>query len=548
MRKIFLSVLFAALTMGVSAQGEVTRYFFSPLGNGDQDGSSWENAAAAEYLGATLASAEEGTEFYLMEGNYAPDVNTLKWTIPQGVLLKGGYPTTMTGTSVDYDYTLGGQSVISADLDGDGKGDNASYAFVYIGAGDPGEKSEAYYKDWKKTEIWGITFRDGSRLNSKYWGNMVFVQAAQVDFHFCRFLNNVALDDVDNGTGNGALQVWGSAVRCFDCIFRDNNSPKGSGAAFQIRGRQSTSGEATPAEDYSIGYFERCEFRNNIAYGTLLSSPGDEKWGTYGGNCSIADGSGTVYFVNCLIADSKAWYRGVGIRLGGKTTGYFINNTFYNNPCRQRNNRGSNNGSAISAGNNTVTYYAGNIMVEYAANDDFTSTDATVFIQNASATVTSAGNNIFGTVTNNSTQPGGFLATDIIPTALENVNTIEKIYGENVIENKGGVSNVIAPLSIVGTYNLADVKAVVATWPIDDMAKVMDLDKDQRGYTRAAATVAGSYDPNGVAPAGGNNEAIDHVQMNQAKGVYSILGHYLGETMDELPAGLYIVNGKKVIK
>lgn len=548
MRKFFLSVLFAALTMSLSAQGEVTRYFFSPLGNGDQDGTSWENAAAAEYLGATLAAAEPGTEFYLMEGNYAPDVNTLKWTIPQGVLLKGGYPTTMTGTSVDYDYTLGGQSIISADLDGDGKGDNASYAFVYIGEGDPGEKSEAYYKDWKKTEIWGITFRDGSRLNSKYWGNMVFVQAAQVDFHFCRFLNNVALDDIDNGTGNGALQIWGSAVRCFDCIFRDNNSPKGSGAAFQVRGRQSASGEATPAEDHSIGYFERCEFRNNTAYGTLLSAPGDEKWGTYGGNCSIADGAGTVYLVNCLIADSKAWYRGVGIRLGGKTTGYFINNTFYNNPCRQRSNRGSNNGSAISAGNNTMTYFAGNIMVEYAANDDFTSTDATVFIQNASATVTSAGNNIFGTVMNNSTQPGGFLANDVVPTALENVNTIEKIYGENVIENKGGVSNVIAPLAIAGTYSLEEVKAIVATWPIDEIAKVMDLDKDQRGYTRAAATVAGSYDPNGVAPEGGNNEAIDHVQMNQAKGVYSLLGHYLGETMDQLPAGLYIVNGKKVIK
>ena len=70
MRKFFLSVLFAALTMSLSAQGEVTRYFFSPLGNGDQDGTSWENAAAAEDLGATLASAEPGTEFYLMEGNF----------------------------------------------------------------------------------------------------------------------------------------------------------------------------------------------------------------------------------------------------------------------------------------------------------------------------------------------------------------------------------------------------------------------------------------------------------------------------------------------
>lgn len=543
MRKFFLSVLFAALTMGLTAQ---TRYFFAPVGLGDEDGSSWENAAGGEWLGATLADAEPGTEFYLMEGNYLPDYNTNKWVIPQGVLVKGGYPTNMTGTNTNYDYTKGGQSIFSADLDGDGKGDNTDYAFVYIGEGDPTAKSEAYYKDWQKTEIWGITFRDGYRLNSKYWGNMVFVQAAQADFHFCRFFNNESpTTDGSNGS-NGAIEIWGSAVRCFDCIFRDNITAKGSGAAFQIRARKSNSSATDPA-DYAIGYFERCEFRNNIAYGTLLSTETDQQWGTYGGNCSVADNSGTVYLVNCLIADSKAWYRGVGIRVSGNTTGYFINNTFYNNPCRSRSSRGSNNGSAISAGNDSRTYYAGNIMVEYAANDDFTATDAVVYIQNASATVTSAGNNIFGTVMNNSTQAGGFLATDKIPSALENVNTIENTFGTNEIENKGGISNVIAPLATVGTYDLAAVKAIVATWPIDEMAKVMDLDKDQRGYTRAANSVAGSYDPNGVAPEV-NTEGLDYVQMNQATGVYSILGHYLGESLTELPAGLYIVNGQKVIK
>ena len=481
-----------------------------------------------------------------MEGNYLPDYNTNKWVIPQGVLVKGGYPTTMTGTNVDYDYTKGGQSIFSADLDGDGKGDNTDYAFVYIGEGDPTAKSEAYYKDWQKTEVWGITFRDGYRLNSKYWGNMVFVQAAQADFHFCRFFNNESpTNDGSNGS-NGAIEIWGSAVRCFDCIFRDNITAKGSGAAFQVRARKSNSSATDPA-DYSIAYFERCEFRNNIAYGTLLSTENDQQWGTYGGNCSVADNGGTVYMINCLVADSKAWYRGVGIRVSGNTTGYFINNTFYNNPCRSRSSRGSNNGSAISAGNDSKTYYAGNIMVEYAQYDDFTNTDAVVYIQNASATVTSAGNNIFGTVMNNSTQAGGFLATDKIPSALENVNTIENTFGTNVIENKGGISNVIAPLATVGTYDLAAVKAIVATWPIDEMAKVMDLDKDQRGYTRAANSVAGSYDPNGVAPEV-NTEGLDYVQMNQATGVYSILGHYLGESLTELPAGLYIVNGQKVIK
>jgi hypothetical protein len=500
MKKTFFLMLSVMLSTCLFAQEEVTRYFFAPVGLGDEDGTSWENAAGAELLGMTLADAEPGTEFYLMEGNYAPDMNTNKWVIPQGVVLKGGFPTTMTGTHTEYNYMLGGQSVFSADLDGDGKGDNTSYAFVYIGDGTADEKSEAYYSDWQRTEIWGITFRDGLRLNSKYWGNMVFVQAAQVDFHFCRFLNNDSQTNDDANGSNGALEIWGSAVRCFDCIFRDNISAKGSGAAFQVRARQSNSSAHGPEEN-AIAYFERCEFRNNIAYSTLTSEEGNQKWGTYGGNCSIADNGGTVYLVNCLIADAKCWYRGVGIRVGGNNTAYFINNTFFNNPCRSRSSRGSNNGSAVSAGNDSKNYFAGNIMVEYAANDDFTSTDAVVFIQNASATVQSAGYNVFGTVMNNSTQEGGFVDTDNIPSSLETVNTIESIFGANAtIANHGGVSDVIAPLEGKAAIDMDAVKAVIDTWPVDEIAKVMDLTKDQRGYTRAATTIAGSYDPNGVAP------------------------------------------------
>ena len=549
MRKIFFSVLLSALTLSLNAQNDTIRYFFSPSGNGEGDGTSWENAASAEYLGSTLAAAEPGTEFYLMEGSYAPDINTNQWTIPQGVVLKGGYPATMTGVDTEYDFANGGQSIFSADLDGDGKGDNTDYVFVYIGDGVSTEKSEAYYKDWLLTEIWGITFRDGLRLNSKYTGNMLLVQAAQVDFHFCRFLSNDSQTNDDTNGSNGALEIWGSAVRCFDCIFRDNISAKGSGAAFQVRPRKSNSASTDPL-DASIAYFERCEFRNNIAHSTLTSEPGSEKWGTYGGAGSASDNGGTVYMINCLIADSKCWYRGVGVRISTNDKGYFICNTFYNNPCRNRSSRGSNNGAALSAGNNSKTYYAGNIMVEYAANDDFTPTDAEVFIQDANAVVTSAGYNTFGTVMNNSTQPGGFLATDNVPTSLETVNTIESVFGTNTIGNQGGVSDVIAPLAATApALDLGAVKATIASWPIDDMAKVIDLDKDQRGYSRAAATIAGSYDPDRTAPESGEGQGIENTAATSAtKGVYSLLGHYLGEDITNLPAGVYVVNGKKVIK
>ena len=182
--------MLTALAFAFTANAET--YFFSPTGNGDGDGSSWENAAAGEYLGATITSAEVGTEFYLMEGNYAPDGTTNKWDIKQGVIIKGGYPTTMTGTNTAIDYTKAGQSVWSADLDGDGKGDNTDYAFVYIG--EPGKDSEKednqFYNEVPLTEIWGVTFRDGARQDGKYYGNMVFAKHTKLDLHFCKFINN----------------------------------------------------------------------------------------------------------------------------------------------------------------------------------------------------------------------------------------------------------------------------------------------------------------------------------------------------------------------
>ena len=193
-------------------------------------------------------------------------------------------------------------------------------------------------------------------------------------------------------------------------------------------------------------------------------------------------------------------------------------------------------------------------MVEYAANDDFTSSDAVVFIQTAGTAVYSAGYNVLGTVMNNSTvENSGFKDTDKVPTSLETVNTIEKVFGTNAIANQGGVSDVIAPLADAAPIDLAAVKTTIASWPIDEIAKVMDLDKDQRGYTRAATSVAGSYDPNGVAPEWKDDEdpedAVENIYGNVVRTcVYSLLGQYLGEDLSVMPAGMYIHNGQKIIK
>lgn len=545
MKKTLLTVLSMALATSMMADN----YYFSPKGQGEEDGSSWTDAASGEdYLGQTLENAMPGDTLFLMEGNYTPDIATNKWIIPEGVVLMGGFPTTMTGTGHAYDYAQGGQSVFSADLDGDGKGDNTNYAFVYIGKGDATEKDDFYYKDFQPTSIWGITFRDGMRLNSKYWGNMVFVKHAQVDFHFCQFLNNDSQTNDDANGSNGAIEIWGSLVRCFDCIFRDNVTAKGSGAAFQVRGRNSDSGTHADSEN-SLVMMNRCEFQNNIAFSTLTSTPTDAKWGTYGGNCSIADNGGTLYMINCTVANSKCWYRGVGIRVSTNDKAYFINNTFYDNPSRQGTDGATNNGMAISAGTGASCYFANNIMVEYAANDLYVAGNAEVYLQSPTTLAVSAGHNIYGTVTDNGDNLKNWPATDSYPTSLATVNTIEMIFGTNALTNNGGFSRTIAPLATapVSGMVVSDMQTAVATWPLDAaMAAVLDVDKDQRGYTRAATTVSGAYDPNGVAPEPPVEDALEDVVMplDMNAPMYNVLG----VQVDKSYQGIVLQNGQKYMK
>jgi len=43
--------------------------------------------------------------------------------------------------------------------------------------------------------------------------------------------------------------------------------------------------------------------------------------------------------------------------------------------------------------------------------------------------------------------------------------------------------------------------------------------------------------------------AIDDVEVKaNVKGIYTIMGQYLGENFNILPAGVYVVNGVKIVK
>lgn len=530
--------MIAALAFGVMVNAQ-TQYFFSP--NGEGSGESWEDAAAAELLGVTLAEAEPGTEIYLMEGSYFPDQTINKWNIAQGVIIKGGYPTTMTGTNTAIDYTKAGQSIFSADLDGDGKGDNTDYAFVYVGkAGEESNKTDGqFYKDVPLTEIWGVTFRDGARQDGKYWGNMLFAKHTKLDLHFCKFINNIAPE----GQNNAALVAWGSQVRAFDCVFEGNRSP-GAGSAVLIRARESNSANIEDATagtgkvNNTLALFERCEFTNNATTGN------------YGGALSVADTGGTLYMINCTVTAGTV-NRGGVIALGGAQNdgsnapqAYLINNTFVNNVGTDKDKWV---GGAYRAGQFSTTYFANNIMVNPAAADNYNSAKSVVEIQYGTCKVQTAGYNIFGTMTLNGAGVT-FAETDKLTTSADDVNTQEKIFGSSVLANNGGFSQSFMPLAAQATStSVAALKSAVAAWPMEAAVKeVMNLDVDQRGYPRAATTMSGSIDANAQGPATG----VENVAANAIQdGIYYTLqGQAIGKDFQTLPKGMYICNGVKIIK
>ena len=280
------------------------------------------------------------------------------------------------------------------------------------------------------------------------------------------------------GVGNDAVDA-ATDVCAEDCWIRNNSGTHGGGA--RVRGT-----------------LLNCVIENNNTNNSVKKGPAGGVHLQAGrmvgcivrGNLSGGDTGGVRLYgksqlINCLIEGNTATNSVGGISIESANSDV-IGCTVVNNEQQLSSATVSKCGIACASTTENGTKLANNIVW---------------VIQNASATVQSAGYNVFGTVMNNSTQEGGFVDTDNIPSSLETVNTIESIFGANAtIANHGGVSDVIAPLEGKAAIDMDAVKAVIDTWPVDEIAKVMDLTKDQRGYTRAATTIAGSYDPNGVAP------------------------------------------------
>ena len=459
--KFTLALVGAAMMAATNANA--TNWFCSPAGNGEKDGTSWENAASAESLVAALSNSlvSAGDNVYLMEGTYA---TSAAFSLPMGITIKGGYPTTMTGTNTDITYPTTANSVF------EGFSGTAPLITVTGTVGD--------YENAQKITIYGVTIQNATNtITSNYKGSAMSVSYAKMEMGWCKFLNNVC-----TASNSGAIQVVSSWVYAHDCHWEGNKS-NGVGYCYRVEMKNSIESETI---------FDRCSFIDNTCNASSTTN-------NYGGSIVLADKGNTLYMNNCTLSGSE-FIKGKGAfcRIGADCKFYSINNTILD--CK----------SGVPANGNMLSskghcYIANTIIVnssEKAANYDLW------FQYDKNMTTVSSieycKNNVFGSV-----------QIAVPDTSIDDTNstgvTSETVFGADYAFIAGGNgTKVIAPLETY-RYGLTvpELEKLAEEWKLPEE---IDVTVDQRGYYRhfSNKTMIGAYDPSADPVTGVENTFADN--------------------------------------
>lgn len=476
MKRSLTSILAAAAMLvapNVNA-GEV--YFFSPEGATTEEGLSWDDAMPGDLLEATISGAQAGDIFYLKEGTYIARTSGV-FEIPFGVTIKGGFPASLTGENVDITYPTGAETILDADLDGDGLGDNGNKAFIYIAGNEGG-----YYSDVEPIVIEGVTIKnarvgsDTEKVVGDYTGAALYADNAQLELSHVKFADNVRVGDIANKYCRGSIIiVRGCYVYAHDCVW-ENNEGQSAGCCFAARQRGGNTSDLADTE-YGISILDRCYFAptNKMEDVTTANN-------RYGGVVTLADYGGIMVMNNCTgysTSDNPTIHSiGAFSRIGTAATFYMTNCTIFDYYAYDAKNLKG----VFSIGKFANAYFANNIVVNYTdtAADDNASV---MWFQEGTTKYTSAGYNVWGS-TFDPNSKASLQSTD----KTGNTNTVATVFGTATVAD-----GVIAPLESYRTVPTADIKAAATTWGID---KYVDVTIDQKGNARPATTVPGAYDAN----------------------------------------------------
>jgi hypothetical protein len=231
-RTIFLLTL---LTIALQIYSANPRRYITQNGSGLRDGSSWENAGAAEDLQDILDQIRYA-DFWVAKGIYKPNrfvdapederdmAITAHWNYIYGGFV--GNETELSQRDIKTNETI-----FSGDI------------------GIEGNISDNCYHVMKAVQILdGVTICDGNAngsSNPNYYGGAVYVYGSNSVFRNCTFRDNYA----SSRGGAVLMDTWGYDVEFENCLFYDNESQYG-GAIYSR---------------YDITTINNCTFVNNTA-------------------------------------------------------------------------------------------------------------------------------------------------------------------------------------------------------------------------------------------------------------------------------------------
>lgn len=489
-----------------------TDFFVTPEGNGDKDGSTWENAMGLTefYAKKKFVEVSESTTdhlddvFYFATGNYTFTQTVFFYRQP--TILKGGYdPSTgelaTTGRTVfngnNQSRTNGALQIVADAPMGDA---NAEIRKVSI--------SNIDFENFVSTGIW----RDGgNNWQTGYPSTIYMVKVGEGEFINCNFRNNKCTGTGsfnDESIGNaqdrdmaGAVSMNQSNILFTECSFVGNSGTQG-GAVKVLNAAKWATGE----QDKLHATFDRCYFADNTT--------------ETNGAAIYARHATKINVINSTFANNTANANGGGIYMNGP--GYYSNilnlvsSTVAGNTAAAGAQIYSNGKGALNIANSIIVGDGGDGGVDAIA--DASATSEYKF----------QGNNFVGNVAE------GYTATDTDNISAD--NTFEAIFGDNTLAANG----TITPEKFVTGMAPAAIASIVAA---ESWSYTVDSAVDQLGTARTANT------SNGALAITNTTTGIESVADNAANDADGAWYTLQGMRLSERPAakGIYIHNGRKVL-
>ena len=425
-----------------------TAIFVTPFGEGEMDGSSWENAFDADTFLGLLSDQTDlsKAKIYLSEGDYymssgsvfGPEIRKKIGSV------MGGYSIMSKGTDVSARDVVNHATVFSGDVNKNSRADEGDCGLLCVYGG--------------TSSFDGITFRNGyiseKTASAKKSGAGVFVDGdveTWVEFVNCRFENCVSAATTNGIAGGAAVYVISGQARLKDCEL--------SGCSGVSRG-----GALRCNNDNAILFLDKCNVHGNSVR---------SDWGS-----GLQLSSGTICVNNSTFCSNVVGWPGSGGTVNGGGAMLVLNSTIISDDTTA--------GIRCESDSRNASFFANNISLN--------TNGAPGFLLNGNGRVaTSGGHNIFNKVAGELQSATSDVTYD---TDLKNFGTLEN---GAYIWDKAKVSLATYATAAEIEGYAREFKPVIC--PVAEIGKVFaewcdGFAVDGRGKSRnPAKLLPGAYDP-----------------------------------------------------